>query len=82
MCDLLCGLAQYVFALTRGQDGLVGGHLFRSDAQGKGDTWDDRTNEMQGQQLWHPVLSSAARLRPMQLCGCVAQQSGGQAAME
>ena len=41
-------LPQYVFALTRGLDGLMGGHLFRSDAQGKGDTWDDRTNEMTG----------------------------------
>ena len=38
-----------MFALTRGPVGLMGGHLFRSDGQGKTDTWDDRTNEMTGQ---------------------------------
>lgn len=41
---------QYVFALTRGADGLVGGKLYRSDYYGKADTWDDRTNEMSGKQ--------------------------------
>lgn len=41
---------QYVFALTRGTDGLVGGKLYRSDYYGKADTWDDRTNEMTGKQ--------------------------------
>jgi hypothetical protein len=41
---------QFVFALTRGADGLVGGRLYRSDYYGKADTWDDRTNEMTGEQ--------------------------------
>ena len=41
---------QFVFALTRGEDGLVGGRLWRSDDYGKSN-WDDRTNEMEGAQL-------------------------------
>ena len=40
---------QFVFALTRSADGLVGGRLYRSDYYGKADTWDDRTNEMTGE---------------------------------
>ena len=42
--------AQFVFALTRGEDGLVGGRLWRSDDYGKSN-WDDRTNEMEGTPL-------------------------------
>ena len=49
---------QFVFALTRGADGLVGGRLYRSDYYGKADTWDDRTNEMTGE---HAVSSSVAQ---------------------
>lgn len=45
LCD---GALQYVFALLRGSDGMVGGHLYWSDYYGKPDTWDDRTNEMTG----------------------------------
>ena len=41
------GWVQFVFALTRGEDGLVGGRLWRSDDYGKSN-WDDRTNEMEG----------------------------------
>lgn len=47
---------QFVFALTRGEDGLVGGRLWRSDAYGKSN-WDDRTNEMEGTGMY--TLSAA-----------------------
>ena len=37
-----------MFALLRGLDGKVGGSLYWSEYYGKPDTWDDRTNEMEG----------------------------------
>lgn len=47
--DTCCACLQYVFAITEGQGGFIGGHMWRSGDWGR--TWHDITTKMAGRLL-------------------------------